>query len=74
MRPLTSTEQTMMTYKGEARMRAGVASMQRQGWVVTSTTSYTPRSGCLRFIMLGGIGTLVFHPQERFTVTYSRPA
>ena len=46
--------------------------MTKEGWRVASATEATQRTGCRRFIMLGGIGALVFHPKPHYMVTYER--
>ena len=47
--------------------------LARDGWLVVSVTERTQRSGCMRILMLGGIGALVFKPKPTLVVTYSRP-
>jgi hypothetical protein len=64
--------QIMRQYKGDGAMRSGITSMQKQGWRVSSQSSFQPRSGCMRIILLGGIGALLFKPKPVFLVTYVR--
>lgn len=64
--------QEVREYKGAHEAQAGIATMARQGWRVSSQSSYQPRAGCLRILMLGGIGALVWKPKPRFVVTYTR--
>jgi hypothetical protein len=65
-------DQIMRQYKGDGAMRSGITSMQKQGWRVSSQSSFQPRSGCMRIILLGGIGALLFKPKPVFLVTYVR--
>lgn len=44
----------------------------RDGWEIANSVTHNPRSGCMRIIMLGGIGALVFKPKPEITVTYSK--
>ncbi len=54
-------ETRVVTYTGEGAYQHGLAHAVTQ-----------PRSGCLRFLMLGGIGALVFKPKQHFIVSYQR--
>ncbi len=65
-------ETRVVTYTGEGAYQHGLAQMQRQGWQAGNTAVTQPRSGCLRFLMLGGIGALVFKPKQHFIVSYQR--
>lgn len=62
--------QVIVTYKGADAMQRGVMHMQRQGYRVSSQSSYQPRSGCLRVFMFG----LLFKPKAAFVVTFVRGA
>lgn len=48
--------------------------LARQGWSVTAQSEETQRTGCMRFVMLGGVGALIFKPKPRLVVTYTRTA
>lgn len=67
-----ATGQTTREYEGEKAMRDGIALMARQGWRVTSQSSYQPSSGVGRTVALGFIGAAIFKPQARFVVVYER--
>lgn len=64
--------QVMRQYIGEKAMRNAILSMQNQGYRVSSQSSYQPRSGCMRVILLGGIGALIWKPKPVFVLTYVR--
>jgi hypothetical protein len=64
--------QVTRTYKGDKALRHGIAHMQRHGWRVASQSSFQPRAGLGRVIMLGGIGALVWKPKPAFVVTFER--
>lgn len=65
-------ETTVREYGSRGDYAKGAERMARDGWAVVSTTEQTRRSGCLRIILLGGIGALIFRPKPRILVTYSR--
>lgn len=65
-------ETTVKEYKSMGEYQADAAKRAREGWSVQSTMEKTQRTGCMRFIMLGGIGALVFHPRPHILVTYVR--
>jgi hypothetical protein len=69
---LAAVGQVTYRYKGERRMRAAIATMAQHGWRVQTQSSHQPRSGCLRVVMLGGIGALIWKPKEVHTVTFER--
>lgn len=64
--------QTVQEYAGADAMQRGIMEMTRQGWRVQSQSSFQPRAGCMRVLMLGGIGALVFKPKPHFLVTFTR--
>lgn len=66
------TKQVTRTFKGDKELRHGIAHMQRHGWRVSSQSSYQPRSGLTRVILLGGIGALIWKPKPKFVVTFER--
>jgi hypothetical protein len=68
-----STETMVREYKSIDDYRADAQKLARNGWNVKSVETIDPRSGCMRIILLGGIGALVFRPKPRIVVTYERP-
>lgn len=64
--------QQVMEYTGSDAMQRGITEMARSGWRVASQTSYQPRAGCMRVVLLGGIGALVFKPRTKFSVVFTR--
>ncbi len=59
-------------YKKERAYRKDAAMLAGHGWTVVSVTSEQQRSGCLRIILTGGIGALIWKPKPDFVVTYER--
>ena len=59
-------------YKQEKAYRKDASRMASKGWKVISVTSEQQRSGCLRIILTGGIGALIWKPKPDFVVTYER--
>jgi hypothetical protein len=57
-------------YKDEKEYQKDAGKMTVKGYEVASVVSEQPRSGCGRFIALGGIGALVFKPKPVLVVTY----
>lgn len=57
-------------YKNEGEYQKDANKMLKQGYEVQTVISEQPRSGCMRFIALGGIGALVFKPKPVQVVTY----
>lgn len=72
MYPQAPAQTRTVTYKGEAEYKHGIAHMQRHGWRIQATASNQPRSGCMRVLMLGGIGALIWKPKAHFVVTFAR--
>lgn len=66
------TEALVREYKSADAYANDAKKLARDGWTVQAQTEATQRSGCLRIIMLGGIGALVFKPKPHIVVTYSR--
>lgn len=64
------------TYKARTQEDAAksytkdASKMARKGYSPVSQSWADGRSGVLRFLMLGGIGALVFKPKGTLTVTY----
>jgi hypothetical protein len=73
-----ATESTVRTYTGRDQQAAteeytkDAAKMAEQGWMPVGQSWADGRSGCLRVIMLGFIGALVWKPKGSLTVTYTR--
>ncbi|HUZ01464.1 MAG TPA: hypothetical protein VMU89_14030 [Thermomicrobiaceae bacterium] len=64
-------------YHGNARsvqqqLQRDAQLLAGQGYEVASQSLTPGRSGCMRVIMLGGIGALIFRPPDTLTVTYRR--
>lgn len=57
-------EDAAKEFQKDAVKRAG------RGYEVVSQSWADGRSGCLRFLMLGGIGAMVIKPEGTLTVTY----
>lgn len=57
-------------YPNERVYQRDAQKWAKRGYRVVSVTSEAPRSGCMRFIMLGGIGALVLRPKPVLVVTY----
>jgi hypothetical protein len=67
-------------YKGKRQSDAAkefqkeASTLAAQGYMPVSQSWAEGRSGCLRVIMLGFIGALIWKPAGTLTVTYSRQA
>lgn len=59
-------------YKTDKAYRQDAARMATQGWRVTNVVSEQPRAGCLRIILTGGLGAIVWKPKPQLVVTYER--
>jgi tartrate dehydratase beta subunit/fumarate hydratase class I family protein len=57
-------------YKDEGEYQKDANKMIGKGYEIQSTVNEQPRTGCMRFVMLGGIGALVFKPKPVKVVTY----
>ena len=57
-------------YRDDKAYQKDAAKMLGKGYEVQGVTSEQPRSGCGRFIALGGIGALIFKPKPELVVTY----
>lgn len=57
-------------YKDQKEYQKDAGKMTAQGYDIQSVVSEQPRSGCGRFVALGGIGALVFKPKPELVVTY----
>lgn len=66
----------VVTYKARDQQKAAeefrkdAAKRAAKGYVPVSQSWADGRGGCLRFILLGGIGALVIKPDGTLTVTY----
>ena len=70
---MTAKPQTMVrTYTSPDAYQKDAEKLAGEGWAVVNTVEHAPRTGCMRFIMLGGIGALVFRPKHKIVVTYQR--
>ena len=65
-------ETRVKNYKGTDEYAEDSQKMAREGWKVVSSSEQSQRTGCMRFVMLGGIGALVFKPKSHVLVTYER--
>jgi hypothetical protein len=71
---MTST--IVRSYKAKSQERAikafsrDAANLALEGYEPVSQSWGDGRGGCLRFILLGGIGALVFKPKGTLVVTY----
>jgi hypothetical protein len=64
-------------YKGNShtvqqRYSRDAQQMAAHGYEPMGQSYIQGRTGCMRFILLGGIGALVFRPADTLTVTYKR--
>jgi hypothetical protein len=57
-------------YQNEKEYQKDAGKMAAKGYEVASVVSEQPRSGCGRFVALGGIGALIFKPKPVLVVTY----
>lgn len=57
-------------YRDEKQYQKDAAKMAAKGYEIQSVVSEQPRSGCGRFIALGGIGAIIFKPKPELVVTY----
>ena len=62
----------VVRYKSYKKYERGVEEMTKNGWRVCGVVSENPRSGCMRIIMLGGIGALIWKPKPVMAVTYHK--
>lgn len=66
----------VVTYSGRsqedaaAKFAQDAAMMAEDGYAPVSQSWADGRSGCLRFILLGGFGALILKPDGTLTVTY----
>jgi hypothetical protein len=58
-------------YTSAADFERDAAQLAGEGYAVTNQSTIQPRSGCLRIILLGGIGALIWRPKPRIVVTYT---
>lgn len=63
--------QKVVTYTGEKAMQRGISSMARQGWRVVSQSSYQPRAGVGRILLIG-VFAAIWKPKTRFQVVFER--
>lgn len=66
------TQTMVRTYKSADALRRDAERLAREGWTISNTVEHMPRSGCMRFCLLGGIGALVIRPKPSIVVTYTR--
>ena len=59
-------------YKTDQAYRKDAGKMAAQGWRVTNVISEQPRAGCMRIILTGGLGAIVWKPKPQLVVTYER--
>jgi hypothetical protein len=59
-------------YKSDKTYRKDASMLTQQGWKVVSATSEQPRAGCLRIILTGGLGAIVWKPKPQTIVTYEK--
>jgi hypothetical protein len=64
-------KQITRTYKGQKALEKGIKKMARQGWQVQSQSSFQPRAGVGRIVLLG-IMAAVIKPQTKWVVVYSK--
>lgn len=57
-------------YRNEKEYQKDAGKMLGNGYEVQSVVSEQPRSGCGRFVALGGIGAIIFKPKPELVVTY----
>ncbi len=62
----------VVTYPDAGEYNKDLKKRTEAGWTVQQSMERTQRSGCMRIIMLGGIGALVFKPKPQVVVTYAR--
>ncbi len=68
----TAPSVTVRTYRSAKEYQADLGRMVAQGWSVSNSVQNQPRTGCMRIIMLGGIGALIWKPKPEIIVTYTR--
>ena len=69
----STVEKTVMReYKSLKAMQADAEVASSFGWHAGSVTQVPQRSGCMRMIMLGGLGAMIWKPPTRMIVTYRR--
>ena len=59
-------------YKNEREYQLDALEQSEQGYFVRAVTSEQPRSGCMRIILTGGLGALIWKPKPQLVVTYTR--
>ena len=59
-------------YKTDQAYRKDAERLAAQGWRVTNVISEQPRAGCMRIILTGGLGAIVWKPKPQLVVTYER--
>lgn len=59
-------------YKSDKAYRTDAPRMAAQGWRVMNVVSEQPRAGCLRIILTGGLGAIIWKPKPQLVVTYER--
>jgi hypothetical protein len=67
-----NTEVVIRRYKSDKAYKQDAEKLARQGYSVHSVVSEQVRSGCLRIILLGGFGALIWKPKPQLVVTYKR--
>lgn len=70
-RATSGAAQKVVTYTGEKAMQRGISDMARQGWRVVSQSSFQPRAGVGRILLIG-IFAAVIKPKMKFQVVYER--
>lgn len=59
-------------YTSDKEYGRDAAQMIKQGYKVANMVSERPRAGCLRIILTGGLGLLIWPPKPQLVVTYIR--
>lgn len=67
-----STSITVKRYKSDKEYQRDASSMAQQGYAIQSVASEQPRAGCLRIILTGGLGAIIWKPKPQLVVTYVR--
>lgn len=58
-------------YNSDQKYQRDANRMQEDDWRVTNVISEQPRSGCMRFVLTGGLA-LFFKPKPVLVVTYEK--
>lgn len=59
------------TYTKPEQYQHEASRMSRDGWRVVSTEEHAPRTGCMRWLIMGPL-VLIFRPKHKIVVTYER--